>query len=751
MANETLLLRKGLLANLDSAPIVEGALSFTTDEPAIYIDVEGKHLRIGDIKEFADLATLQAYLATTPEKIPTTGLYYAIAENALMKYTGSEWQQINVSYDGSVEDLQAQITAINTALGSKPDGWSDTSIWAAIKKNRDDIAAEKLRAEGVEGGLRTDVDAVRTDLGNKTDAADANGSAFARIAAEKARAESAESGLQQAIEAEKSRAEGVENGLRTDLGNKTDAADANGSAFARIAKNAADIVTVNGEIAKKANATDVYTKTEIDNTVTGINNAKADKATDLAGYGITNAYTKTEVEGLIEDESEVLTGKINAKADKATTLAGYGIGDAYTKTEIDNTVAGIDSAKADKATTLSGYGITNAYTKTEVEGLINNKADALTEEINKKANAATTLEGYGITNAYTKTEIDNTVTGINNAKADKATTLAGYGIADAYTKTEVDKLISDESDALTEEINKKANAATTLEGYGITDAYTKTETETAIDDKIAEVNATNAGLNTRLVAVEGTLAGIGEGETVVGLIDAVAEDASTAASTAESNAKSHADTEIAKEKSRAESAEAGLSQSIGTLRTDMNTLVGVVPEGSDNVIDYINDSQAAQNEAITSAYEAYVDEKLRVADGMSYKGIVNFDDKVLPTSGVQAGDTYKVAVNGKVGSEDVYVGDLIIANSDQSGEDDYADWDIVHSGYEDDHDVHVELNNGVVEIINAAGASRGSIKVEGNYSAANGGVKVTLSSADADPAAPGVEVTAKFEMVWGSF
>ena len=42
-------------------------------------------------------------------------------------------------------------------------------------------------------------------------------------------------------------------------------------------------------------------------------------------------------------------------------------------------------------------------------------------------------------------------------------------------------------------------------------------------------------------------------------------------------------------------------------------------------------------------------------------------------------------------------------------------------------------------------------KVEGNYSAANGGVRVTLSSADADPAAPGVEVTAKFEMVWGSF
>ena len=44
-----------------------------------------------------------------------------------------------------------------------------------------------------------------------------------------------------------------------------------------------------------------------------------------------------------------------AKADKATTLAGYGIADAYTKTEIDQN-------KADKATTLAGYGITDAYT-----------------------------------------------------------------------------------------------------------------------------------------------------------------------------------------------------------------------------------------------------------------------------------------------------------------------------------------------------------------------------------------------------
>lgn len=87
---------------------------------------------------------------------------------------------------------------------------------------------------------------------------------------------------------------------------------------------------------------------------TALGSGKADKATTLAGYGITDAYTKS--------------GADTAFAAKATTLSGYGITDAYTKTEAGSTFAG-------KSTSLSGYGITDAYTKDEVnlllQGLIN--------------------------------------------------------------------------------------------------------------------------------------------------------------------------------------------------------------------------------------------------------------------------------------------------------------------------------------------------------------------------------------------
>ena len=65
----------------------------------------------------------------------------------------------------------------------------------------------------------------------------------------------------------------------------------------------------------------------------------AKKATTLSGYGITDAYTKTAVDGLLED-----------KADTATTLAGYGITNAYTKTQVDNLIG--DFVTSDDVETL---------------------------------------------------------------------------------------------------------------------------------------------------------------------------------------------------------------------------------------------------------------------------------------------------------------------------------------------------------------------------------------------------------------
>lgn len=296
--------------------------------------------------------------------------------------------------------------------------------------------------------------------------------------------------------------------------------------------NATDVYTkteTNNLLNAKANQSTTYTKTEVDALV----DEKADSATTLLGYGITDAYTSKEVDNLLAAKANTatmntelakkadvtsvttletnLTNAINNKATKANTLAGYGITNAYTKAEVDGMVAGTFHFKGDAASLAElqsktdaevgdvyqvgekeyaytgdewidlGFNIDlSAYAKTADVSATYATKQALTDGLASKANAS---------NVYTKTEIDGKVTTINNSintkansadvytktqvntelakKANTATTLSGYGITNAYTKTEVDGLLDD-----------KADAATTLAGYQITDAYTKTEVNT---------------------------------------------------------------------------------------------------------------------------------------------------------------------------------------------------------------------------------------------------------------------------------
>ena len=88
MAN--VLFKKGLLAGLKDAPIKEGTIYVTTDERAMYLDIDAStRIRLGDFIEVADI-----------DSLPSTGanvsaLYYATKENVLAKWNGHNWVQIN--------------------------------------------------------------------------------------------------------------------------------------------------------------------------------------------------------------------------------------------------------------------------------------------------------------------------------------------------------------------------------------------------------------------------------------------------------------------------------------------------------------------------------------------------------------------------------------------------------------------------------------------------------------------------------
>ncbi len=160
------------------------------------------------------------------------------------------------------------------------------------------------------------------------------------------------------------------------------------------------------DYAKTADVANTYaTKAETQTALDG----KADKAETLAGYGITNAFTKDEVNNKLGDYA------------KTTDVANTYATKAETQTALDG--------KADKAETLAGYGITNAFTKDEVNNKLGDYA--------KTTDVANTYA----TKAETQTALDG--------KANKATTLEGYGIIDAYTKTEIDgMMLGGSSDAI---------------------------------------------------------------------------------------------------------------------------------------------------------------------------------------------------------------------------------------------------------------------------------------------------------------
>ena len=151
----------------------------------------------------------------------------------------------------------------------------------------------------------------------------------------------------------------------------------------------------------------LWLKNELANSIASINTGKANKATTLAGYGITDAHTSAKTDSLLL-----------SKADKTVTIA-TGIG-----------LLNGGDLSASRTLTIDKATVTHLNTNTLNKVVT---TDILGPILATKAAAATTLDGYGIANAYTKTETDNLL----KNKANTSNTLAGYGIADGATKKEL--------------------------------------------------------------------------------------------------------------------------------------------------------------------------------------------------------------------------------------------------------------------------------------------------------------------------
>ena len=240
---------------------------------------------------------------------------------------------------------------------------------------------------------------------------------------------------------------------KTALENKANATDVTKNT-GNIATNTANINTLRSELGNKAD------KSYVDNAVDGaVTTAGTNVNEKLKDYAKTT-YVDTEV------------GK---KANKATTLAGYEITDAYTKEEVYN--KGEVARKLDKKADLTA--LNQATDKINDQQTAIDDLKQKTKEISHVDGDGTTISGVRITDGNIVGNGNSAITGLTNVETNSIKTdiingknLEGNMVA---TDKDVEKAVKAETDAreaadtalgqrIDKEIQDRKEADTTLEG-----------------------------------------------------------------------------------------------------------------------------------------------------------------------------------------------------------------------------------------------------------------------------------------------
>lgn len=197
-----------------------------------------------------------------------------------------------------------------------------------------------------------------------------------------------------------------------------------------IATNKADINALQSELGNKADATALNTKADksyVDTEVGKVDGKlanKADKATTLVGYGITDAYTREKTDELLNTKANA--ADVYTRGDIDTKLA-----DVYSKTEVDGKITNEENAR-------------NIAIQNAINGEAENRKNAIDAAIAKEV---------ADRNQAIKTEVDKEAnardTAIANAKNDLQTKIteektAREALDTRLTKAE-DKITANET------------------------------------------------------------------------------------------------------------------------------------------------------------------------------------------------------------------------------------------------------------------------------------------------------------------
>lgn len=403
----TVAFKKGLLANLPKT-YTEGAFYVTTDERAIYLDVDSStRIRIGDFQEFATLQALQAN--TNPS---TTALYYITDLNVLAKWNGSAYVQINLDTGATSIEVVGDGNAV-TAASYDPATRKITLTKGATHTTAEDVSNAIDLAIGELGNKEGD-----TPYANVKDYVDTK---IADVVA----------GSIEGLGALASKDKVAESDLEATLATKI-----NGKANVGTADDTSDMDTLKG--AKKyADEKAAAVQTEVDALEAKVGTVPESKtvvqmieeAQDAATYDDTEIKSKvqanTDAIGVLNGEATVKGSVKKTVADEIAKVVAGAPESFDTLKELSDWIAthGQDAAEMNSAIValqniLDGIGDTESGEKATVVAYVTDAIAALNigdyataAQLTALAGRVTTLEGASHTHAnkelldtYTQTE-----------------------------------------------------------------------------------------------------------------------------------------------------------------------------------------------------------------------------------------------------------------------------------------------------------------------------------------------------------
>ena len=255
----------------------------------------------------------------------------------------------------------------------------------------------------------------------------------------------------------------------------------------------------------KANAADVYSKTDADAkfatndqlqkdvAATNLELAKkADKATTLAGYGITDAYTKAEVDTADANLQKAIDEEARKRKYSVTNLENA---DKQLQTSIDNEAADRKAADTALQTNIDNEAADRKAADTTLQTNIDNEAavrQSADENLQKSIDEEARKRKYSVTNLEKADQ--QLQTNIDNEAADRKA-------ADTALQTNIDNEAADRKAADTtlqtnidnEAADRKA-ADTTLQTNIDNEAAARKAADTALEEKVNKNTSDISGM-----------------------------------------------------------------------------------------------------------------------------------------------------------------------------------------------------------------------------------------------------------------